>query len=90
MPAPPAVDPPAESRSMASRITPFRSPDVPALPSEDDLRTELALDVLFGERLQHVVGHAEARPGVQPSLTIPRAYLDASIDIMLDVLRNAQ
>ena len=27
---------------------------------------------------------------LMPSLTIPRAYLDAGIDIMLDVLRNAQ
>jgi hypothetical protein len=25
-----------------------------------------------------------------PSLTIPRSYLNAGIDIMLDVLRNAQ
>jgi hypothetical protein len=25
-----------------------------------------------------------------PSLTIPRSYLDAGIDIMLDELRNAQ
>ena len=27
---------------------------------------------------------------LMPSLTIPRSYLDAGIDIMLDVLRNAQ
>jgi 4-aminobutyrate aminotransferase-like enzyme len=27
---------------------------------------------------------------VEPSLTIPRSYLNAGIDIMLDVLRNAQ
>ena len=27
---------------------------------------------------------------VVPSLTIPRSYLNAGIDIMLDVLRNAQ
>ena len=79
----------AVSTSMSSRRTNRRS-TARRKASVSVVTSELALDVLFGERLQHVVGHAEARSGVQPSLTIPRAYLDAGIDIMLDVLRNAQ